>query len=1166
MRWLYAGLALLLAALVAAVAGFAWLVGTEAGLHWAAAQVRDRIAVEGLRGWLADEVSAEKLVYEAPGVRVTAEKLALRAHLAALLGGRLTLEPLRAARIEVQLFEDGKQSTAPPQLPLRLHVARATVGAIEVRRGDARYLVRDVVLDQASLGPGIAVSGSFTWPDERFATRAQIDLRGTFERIDARLVGEVSGVAAEVHALVTPYAVERLQAIEARAGPIDLAQFGLASRTALRLNLKGEAVAGGALAGGLSLENSLAGPIDADRLPFSRLEARFLTDFASARLSGARVAMHGGGTVQGEAALQAGRAEAKLVAAAVDLRSIHSRLRRTALFGPLQVRIEGERQWARASLTQEGIGLTAEVERVGEALEVRELRALADGGEVSGSGRARLSEVLQFEARLALTHFNPAAIGDYPAGSLSGAVTAAGQLDPRRIDLKWSLRDSVLYEHAFQSEGSARIAGQAVTQANGDLRLGANRLTARGAYGRPGDQLAVALDAPRLEEFTPVTGSLRARGTLTGSLDNPRAALSAEADALSFPGGVELRKVTAKLAGTVAAHEVELAALAPGLALEVAARLRGGWSGARGWSGEIRHLRNAGAYPIELLAPAPLRLAPGRIELGRFEARLGEERSSEGHIRVSEAVWSPGRLASSGEFRGLPAQWVIVATGLSERLSATLLVDGEWQLAHARQTQGVLRLRRSGGDLALIGDELIELGVESASLEARFADGRVRGNAEVVTRVARLALQGEVSPTLAVQGKVEFADLGTLARPLLPEARLQGRLAAELRATGTLASPLLHGTLTGEALAFALPLYGVALKDGTLKAVLEGDSLKIESLAARGSEGRIDVSGTLPLGLAGTARLAWRADKLTVLELPDMRLVTSGEGEAIYDGKRISLSGEVRADRGHFEFQRERLPALGDDVVVLGRPPPVKKGTVKLPLALDLRLDLGDNLVVRGYGYDGKVAGRVELSTNKEGELRAFGRVNAVHATFLAYGQRLDVDPGVLIFDGPIDNPSLQITAWRRNQAVEAGVQVSGTVRAPTVQLVSQPPVPEGERLSWLVLGRAPSGATQADLGLLQAAAGALLAGGDSVPLDRRVARRVGLDELSLRGSGEFTDRVVAVGKRLSDRLYITYEQGLGAVASNLIKLDYALGRRWTLRAETGTSSGGGLYYRYSWD
>ena len=162
-------------------------------------------------------------------------------------------------------------------------------------------------------------------------------------------------------------------------------------------------------------------------------------------------------------------------------------------------------------------------------------------------------------------------------------------------------------------------------------------------------------------------------------------------------------------------------------------------------------------------------------------------------------------------------------------------------------------------------------------------------------------------------------------------------------------------------------------------------------------------------------------------------------------------------------------------MVVLGQERPPPKGKTKLPLALDLRLDLGNDLVVRAYGLDGKVAGLVDLSTTKDGELRAHGRLYAVHATFLAYGQTLQVDPGVVIFDGPIDNPSLQITAWRRNQAVEAGVQVSGTVRNPTVQLVSQPPVPEGERLSWLVLGRAPSGATQADLGLLQAAAGALL-------------------------------------------------------------------------------------------
>jgi translocation and assembly module TamB len=131
---------------------------------------------------------------------------------------------------------------------------------------------------------------------------------------------------------------------------------------------------------------------------------------------------------------------------------------------------------------------------------------------------------------------------------------------------------------------------------------------------------------------------------------------------------------------------------------------------------------------------------------------------------------------------------------------------------------------------------------------------------------------------------------------------------------------------------------------------------------------------------------------------------------------------------------------------------------------------------------------------------------------------------------------------------------------------VSQPPVPEGERLSWLVLGRAPSDATKADLGMLQAAAGALLSSGDSVPVDQKLARAVGLDEVSLKGSGELQESVVAFGKRLSDRLYVSYEQGLGAVPSNLVKLDYSLSRRWSVRAETGTASGWGLFYRFSWD
>jgi len=1168
MKWLYATLAVLATVLIAVGAALGWLVGTEAGLRWAAAQVADKVSIDGLRGRLAGEIAFEKLTYRDESLRIEALDASLRPHLAALLGGRLTIEPLQAASLQIDLLPgDTPPATAAPKLPLRFHLGRARIDEIVVRRGDARYVVREVAIAQALIGEKLTLSASLYYPDERFATRGTIELNGTLERIDARIKATVAGVPTEAHALVTPYAAQKIQAIEARAGPADLARFDASlPHTALTASIKAGPAAGSALAGTLSATNAAAGPIDAGRVPVARLETRFLTDFTSARLSQARLALVKGGTVEGEAELQPGSVNARLVATALDLRTLHTTLRQTQLTGPLQLRLQGERLWARGSLTQEGIGLTAEIVRNGELLEVLELRALAEGGEFSGTGKIRLGGAKRFDARLAVERFDPAALGDYPAGSLSGSAVASGRLDPRQVDMKWNLHDSALYGHTFRSVGSARITGERVTQADADVRLGANRLTARGAYGTAGDALTLTLDAPRLEEFAPIGGILRARGTLSGTLDNPRAAFTGEADVLQLPGGVELQGVTAKLNGTLASHEAEISAKAPKFALDAQARLRGGWSGARGWAGEITALRNTGAYPLTLTAAAPLRLAPGRVELGRFEARLAE-----GRLLIRDADWSPTRLSSSGELAGLPAQWLIIAAGLDERVSSTLLLDADWQLAGGTsagsQMEGVVRVRRASGDLGLpAADGVIDLGLTAASVEARFAGGRTTANAEIVARVARVVLQGQVEPELALQAKVEFAELRTLARPLIEEARVDGRLSAEVRVTGTLKEPVIHGTLSGEGLGFDLPVYGVTMKDGTLTARLEGDRLSVESFSIRGGEGRFTASGTLPLGTSGTARIAWKAEKLGVLDRPDMRLVTSGEGEVSYDGARVALKGELRADRGHFEFERDRLPTLGEDVVVLGQNRSPPKGKMKLPIALDLRLDLGADLVLRAYGLDGKVAGLVDLSTTKEGDLRAHGRLYTVHATFLAYGQTLQVDPGVVIFDGPIDNPSLQITAWRRNQAVEAGVQVSGTVRNPNVQLVSQPPVPEGERLSWLVLGRAPSGATQADLGLLQAAAGALLAGGESVPLDRRIARKFGLDEIALRGTGELTDRVVAVGKRLSDRVYISYEQGIGAVASNLIKLDYALGRRWTLRAETGTSSGGGLFYRYSWD
>jgi translocation and assembly module TamB len=161
------------------------------------------------------------------------------------------------------------------------------------------------------------------------------------------------------------------------------------------------------------------------------------------------------------------------------------------------------------------------------------------------------------------------------------------------------------------------------------------------------------------------------------------------------------------------------------------------------------------------------------------------------------------------------------------------------------------------------------------------------------------------------------------------------------------------------------------------------------------------------------------------------------------------------------------------------------------------------------------------------------------------------------------------VFALRKNLPVEAGVEVTGTVRVPQVQLTSNPPVPDNEKLAWLVLGHGLDSTSSADAALLQAALAAL-GGPSSTPFGQRIAQTIGVDEISVHSTADpqrtgTAGQVVAFSKRLSDKLTLVYEQGT-SVANNAIKLEYSLTHALTLRVEAGMVSGIGFYYSRSYD
>jgi translocation and assembly module TamB len=133
---------------------------------------------------------------------------------------------------------------------------------------------------------------------------------------------------------------------------------------------------------------------------------------------------------------------------------------------------------------------------------------------------------------------------------------------------------------------------------------------------------------------------------------------------------------------------------------------------------------------------------------------------------------------------------------------------------------------------------------------------------------------------------------------------------------------------------------------------------------------------------------------------------------------------------------------------------------------------------------------------------------------------------------------------------------VGGTAAAPTITLTSTPPLPSDEILANLLFGTGTQSLTPFQAASLAAALAQLSGvGGGANPLDS-VRSALGLDELSLGGSGNGPPSIQA-GRYVAPGIYVGAQQatnGQGTQATVEINLYKGL----KLNTATGTSASGG--------
>ncbi|WP_028223681.1 translocation/assembly module TamB domain-containing protein, partial [Paraburkholderia oxyphila] len=690
-------------------------------------------------------------------------------------------------------------------------------------------------------------------------------------------------------------------------------------------------------------------------------------------------------------------------------------------------------------------------------------------------------------------------------------------------------------------------------------------------------------------------GRAEARDGANGAL-----AFSADASGVAV-AGVDITTLSARLSGTRAKHTLTASAKGKvqGQPIDFAVAANGKLSdtpeGTR-WDGTVTQLENRGVPGVQLEAPVTVSAGPGKVALGATRiAALGAS------LDLKSFDLDHGRIRSAGALTNVSVARIMQLrqqfTGVPSTLKTDLIFDGDWDFSIGQSASGYVQVKRRSGDITTeIGRGLASLGIGDLNARAAFSGGNrltltahaqasrvgtldIDTNTTLVPRDGMLTVAEEAP--LGGTIKANVPSLKTTGGLLGPTYLLDGHLALQLALGGTLAKPNLTGSLIGDGISATVVDQGVELKDGTIRIALSKNLVDFQQVEFHGA-----TSGTLRA--TGRVRLdndepdltaSIIADKLELFASPDRKLSLSGSASIANGGHLggMQIDGKFTVDRARFDLPESAAPALGDDVVIVrpdgtttgGTPPPIEETASKKPAPrfaprANVAIDLGRDFRFHGQGADLGLAGTITVNSAPDVPLRAVGNVRVTEgSTYTAFGTKLAIENGFFTFNGPVGNPGINILAMRRNQQVEAGVQVTGTVQAPVAKLVSEPNVPDNDKLSWLLFGH---GTDQGNnVGQQNAMTTALALLGSSQ--GKRIAQSIGLDEISIgRSEVGLTDpEVVLLSKAINEWLVLGYEQGLQS-ASNAIKVTLNLTRYWSVAAYGGTFYGADVLYTRRFD
>lgn len=822
-------------------------------------------------------------------------------------------------------------------------------------------------------------------------------------------------------------------------------------------------------------------------------------------------------------------------------------------------------------------------------------------------GQLGLADDYPFTLNADINELKPESLGNYPAAKINLEVYVQGKLLPEAmLNIQFATHDSLWQKQVLVSTGKLLIEANNISNIDLQAAIANNSIKAQGSLGKQDSKLEWTAELADLTKFgADYSGIVNAKGSLAGSFQNLALQFNLSAQKLHFADiklenlegqaiimSEENGKVTGEfkasavrygknlpidaqvsLNGTRTKHQLDI--LAQGQSFKLSSQLQGGLNTLNQWQGMLKSFDFNAITPIKLTAPAPLNITKNTIYLEKASLQVAKGSALIDFLKIDTNTFSSKGRIERLALQDLPATLL----PLPASLQGNVIFTGDWDVNTDENINGRLSIWREAGDLSMtvpngtvkpLGLKALKAEVIIVNNQATFTanmNGRGIGNIEAnlattlsktVTGFALLS-----NAPLIINGEAQLHSLAWLPLPAsLMGAKVDGELALSVTGNGTIVTPNLSGSVTAKNLLFTLPTEGVALSEGSLEASFEHSKLLIKQSAWKGGEGYLKASGLMTLAKAKPMiSLDWTADKFTAISRSDRLLLLSGSGKTTLAEELLTISGDFTVNKGLIELANEDAPSLGDDVIILGQTESTTEQTLKL-LLNGLRINLGESFKLRGRGLDAELTGAITLNGLTEYHPHTEGSIQVKKGTYMAYGQVLTIERGILNFSGTVDNPGLNIRAMRNSTPINAGIEITGSAFLPVTKLVSDPNVTDSEKLAWLVLGHGMDQTTKNDYGILSLAAGVILSQGQSVPLQTQIARAAGLDELSFSG-GNATSAALVFGKQLSSKLYLSYVKSISGLL-DVARLTFNITPRWSLRAEAGTESAVDVLYTFS--